>query len=391
MIMSRNIVICCDGTNCQFGSENTNVVRLIQVLDRDPAKQRLFYDPGVGTLPEPGRPARFLKWLSKFMELAFGFGLAGKVEGAYSYLMDFWEPGDRVFLFGFSRGAYTARVLAGMLHSLGLMPRGNQNLVPYAMRLFKSLRSTTTPEEAAAEDEYWKLCREFRWTFARQVPEVGDERRFPIHFLGLWDTVSSVGWIWEPVKFPYTAHNASVGVIRHAVSMDERRWFFRQNLVQQMPGQDVQEQWFPGTHSDVGGGYPDTQVYGGLWRLSFKWLLDEAQKAGLIIDPQRLNTVLSRTQPSPTPWRDPQHESLTAKWWPVEFFPKLQWRPDLKMQVPAIGLGHHRFIHDQALMHRSTLQRIREINYSPPNLSKACVVKVRQLQDVPDALPYVNE
>src|SRR5690349_17360179 len=136
--MSRNFVICCDGTNNQFGPQNTNVVRLVQALDRDPAKQRLYYDPGVGTLPEPRALTRLMKWFAKVRELAFGAGLTWNVEEAYSYLMDFWEPGDRVFLFGFSRGAYTARVLAGLLHMLGLMPRGNQNLVPYAMRLFKS-------------------------------------------------------------------------------------------------------------------------------------------------------------------------------------------------------------------------------------------------------------
>jgi uncharacterized protein (DUF2235 family) len=103
--MSLNHVICCDGTNNQFGTENTSVVRLIQALDRDPAKQRLYYDPGVGTLPEPGALTRLQKKISEWYGLAFGAGLNSKVEEAYSYLMHFWEPGDRVFLFGFSRGA----------------------------------------------------------------------------------------------------------------------------------------------------------------------------------------------------------------------------------------------------------------------------------------------
>ena len=105
--MSRNFVICCDGTNNQFGPQNTNVVRLVQALDRDPAKQRLYYDPGVGALPEPRALTRLRKWLAKIYGLAFGAGLTWKVEEAYSYLMNYWEPGDRVFLFGFSRGAYT--------------------------------------------------------------------------------------------------------------------------------------------------------------------------------------------------------------------------------------------------------------------------------------------
>src|SRR4051794_17529517 len=170
--MPRNLVVCFDGTNNQFGPENTNVVRLVQALDRDPARQRLYYDPGVGTLPEPGAFTRVQKWLSKVYGLAFGGGLTWKVGEAYTSLMEMWEPGDRVFLFGFSRGAYTARVLAGLLHNLGLLPRGNPNLVPYALRLHAAVR------DADPGSAYWKLCNQFRWTFARAVLEGGDERRF---------------------------------------------------------------------------------------------------------------------------------------------------------------------------------------------------------------------
>ena len=364
------------------------MVRLTQVLDRDPAVQRLYYDPGVGTLPEPGVLTALGMRISEWIDLAFGTGLIGKVQSAYSYLMDVWEPGDRVFLFGFSRGAYTVRVLAGVLHALGLLPRGNGNLVPYVMRLFKAVRKEGTPEAAGAEPGYWKLCNEFRWTFARPVPGAGDSRRFGVHFLGVWDTVSSVGWVWDPATFPYTARNPSIHVIRHAVSVDERRSFFRQNLMQPADGQDFQELWFPGVHADVGGGYPDTVQDGGLWRLPFQWILDQAQKAGLRVDPHRLHKVLNRTLPSPSPWTDRQHESLTPAWWPAEFFPKLRWRPGSSWRVPQMGLGRHRFIHEQALMHRSTLLRIREIDYAPPNFSQKFLDKVRGLAVVPDALPF---
>src|SRR5262245_54075709 len=137
--MARNLVVCFDGTNNQFGRENTNVVRLIQALDRDPSRQRLYYDPGVGTLPEPGVVTWLGKKISEWIGLAFGVGLTRNVEEAYTYLMSIWEPGDRVFLFGFSRGAYTARVLAGVLHALGLLPRGGSNMLPYVMRLFAGI------------------------------------------------------------------------------------------------------------------------------------------------------------------------------------------------------------------------------------------------------------
>src|ERR1700754_2707468 len=125
--MSANVILCFDGTGNEFGVNNTNVVRLVQVLDRD--KQRLYYDAGIGTLPEPHLTTRIRKGVGMTNDLAFALGLAQKVEDAYRFLMDFYEPGSRVFLFGFSRGAYIARVLAGMLHSLGLLSRGNHGLV----------------------------------------------------------------------------------------------------------------------------------------------------------------------------------------------------------------------------------------------------------------------
>lgn len=104
--MTRNLVICCDGTNNQFGVCNTNVVRLVQTLeDRPPGSQLVYYDPGIGTLPEPGFVTRAGQWIELHLDLMFATGLASKVERAYSYLADVWEPGDQVFLFGFSRGA----------------------------------------------------------------------------------------------------------------------------------------------------------------------------------------------------------------------------------------------------------------------------------------------
>ena len=103
--MSRNLVICCDGTNNQFGPENTNVVRLVQVLSRDPARQHVYYDPGDRDLARAGGLDEAAKWLSKLGGLAFGAGILWKVGEAYTFLMDNWEPGDQVFLFGFSRGA----------------------------------------------------------------------------------------------------------------------------------------------------------------------------------------------------------------------------------------------------------------------------------------------
>jgi uncharacterized protein (DUF2235 family) len=389
--MPRNVIVLFDGTNNQFGPENTNVVRLAQVLDRHPERQLVYYDPGVGTLPEPGFVTSLGKKVSETFGLAFGSGLVGKVERAYTFLMDFWQPQDRVFLFGFSRGAYTARVLAGMLHAIGLLERGNDNLVTYAMRLFRSVRSRATLTKRQRIN-HWKLNAEFRRTFARPVGDA-KSRAFPVHFLGVWDTVSSVGWIWDPASFPYTANNPSVRTIRHAVAIDERRWFFRQNLFaagnppRRGAKRDLKELWFPGVHADVGGGYPESESR--LWRLSLEWLLAEARTAGLLIDDSRLRKVLLPLGPEEQIWSDGQHESLTTKWWPAEFFPKWQWQRGEGRRRPSMGVGRHRHIEEGAILDRSVLLRIRDRDdYRPPNLSVGFIEKVKSLTSFPDELAY---
>jgi len=379
---SRNLVLCCDGTSNQFGPENTSVVRLAQAMVRD-ARQRLYYDPGVGTLPEPG--VVIFKRIWDLLALAFGIDLSWKVQEAYSYLMDMWEPGDQVYLFGFSRGAYTVRVLAALLHTLGLLPHGNYNLVPYAFRLFQGVRGERQREEDA-KSGWWKVCSDFRHTFARPVTGHDHERRFPVHFVGIWDTVSSVGWVWNPKRYPYTQHNPSISIVRHAVSVDERRAFFRQNRMEPAARQDLKELWFPGVHADVGGGYREEDV--GLWRGPFTWILEEAKHAGLLVDPECLHAVLTKTPATPKPWLDPKHESLTLAWWPAEFLPKLQHVPDSQRRRLRMNLGRHRYIQEGAWLHKSTLLRIRESAYAPPNLSKAFLERVRALPEVPDVLAY---
>jgi uncharacterized protein (DUF2235 family) len=383
--MPRNLVICCDGTSNKFGSANTNVVRLVQVLDRDSSKQRLYYDPGVGTLPEPGALTAISKKLTELKGLAFGAGLSRNVEEAYSFLMEMWEPGDQVFLFGFSRGAYTVRVLAGLLHSLGLLPRGGGNLVPYVMRLFKAVRRKPGNENS----EYWKLCNQFRWSFARKLSDGDDNRRFRVHFLGVWDTVSSVGWVWNPASYPYTAENPSVDVVRHAVSIDERRWFFRQNLMRQAKGQDFRELWFSGVHCDIGGGY--TEDRGQLWRVAFEWMLGEAIRSGLRVDASRKPRVLAQLPPDVHLWAAQTNESLTPLWYPAEFFPKLVWKPGRSRRWPGIGFFGSRFIKEGDYIHQSTLQRLRGVEgYKPRNMSAEFIAKVRALppNQIPQWMPY---
>src|SRR6266496_2654436 len=282
----QNTVICCDGTGNQFAQEGSNVLRLIRAIDRAPGVQRIYYDPGVGTLPKPSAWGNALQKCATLFDQATGSGFMRNVLEAYAFLMNYWEPGSPVFLFGFSRGAYEVRALAGLLHMLGLLPRGNENLIPYLKDNFKSVYDKK-PEDAKRQ---FDICDDFRRTFAR---DVGIDRHFPIHFLGVWDTVSSVGWFRTPGSYSHTRHNPSIANIWHAISIDERRAFFRQNLMEKDTSainQEFHERWFPGDHSDIGGGHGKGE--GGLWRCAFDWILRGAYEAGLIVSRRNYDEVV---------------------------------------------------------------------------------------------------
>ncbi len=132
----KNIVICCDGTGNQFGDANSNVIKLYQTLVLGPG-QIAYYHPGVGTMGAMNALTWAGKAWTKFRGLAFGYGLSENIADAYRYLMREYEEGDRVFVFGFSRGAYTARAVCGMLATVGLLYEDNEGQIPYALRLFK--------------------------------------------------------------------------------------------------------------------------------------------------------------------------------------------------------------------------------------------------------------
>jgi uncharacterized protein (DUF2235 family) len=290
--------------------------------------------------------------------------------------MDSWEPEDRLFLFGFSRGAYTVRVLAGMIYALGLLPRGSYNLVPYAVRLFKSLR-TDAEDRSAAQ---WKLFKQFQRTFARDLP--AHQGVPPIHFLGVLDTVSSVGWVWNQATYPYTKSNPNIRHVRHAVAIDERRAFYRQNLLQEAEGQTLKEYWFPGVHSDVGGGYAKDD--GSLWVPPFQWIVNEARDQQLAFNDQRLARILEGTPNQP--WRSAEHQSLTALWWFAELFPKLHWQDGVRRL--RINRGRARWIPTNAAIDKSALLKIRETGYRPKNFLPELVEEIIRLNQIPDTLAF---
>jgi uncharacterized protein (DUF2235 family) len=381
--MPKNIVICLDGTNNEFGVSNTNVVRLFQSLDlSDPSRQVGYYDPGVGTIAEPGMVSKLGKWWSQAMGLAFGRGITQNIEEAYAYLMEHHRAGDRIYIFGFSRGAYTARALAGMLHLLGLLPSGHVHLVPYASKLFRSLQSGAEKDG----NGFWKTTNAFRATFA------GGRERCPVAFLGLWDTVASVGWVWNPKSFPYVTRNPGVKVVRHALAIDERRCFFRQSpwlRHQQAESQDILEWWFPGVHSDVGGGYDESES--ALWRKPFVWMLSEANRQGLLCDRRQITKLCKRIKSThQSAWRDPMHNSLKGPWHLAEVFPKLAYLPRIKRTLPTLGLWGWRRVPSGAAIHQSVLLRLRDpgCQYQPGSLSGDFRARVQAQNIMPRVMPY---
>jgi uncharacterized protein (DUF2235 family) len=270
--MGKKIVICLDGTGNEVkGSRNTNVVELYDLLDlSDPTKQVAYYDPGVGTFSAPGAwtpPARFV---SRVAGLAFGVGLRQNLVEAYTYLMRVYEPGDEVYVFGFSRGAFTARALTGLVHLVGVFRPGAENLVPYVVATYVRKKAD------------WDRLREFRWVFARR--DGNGETVVPVfELLGLWDTVKAAGLLRWDEKWPYAHAITGVRKVRHAVSIDEYRRPYRAYLAvpheKADPRPEIYEVWFAGVHSDVGG----TLEENGLSRIPLKWMAQGAKANGVLM------------------------------------------------------------------------------------------------------------
>lgn len=132
--MAKNIIICIDGTGNEFGDRNSNVIKLYSTLVLDDDQQIAYYHPGLGTMGAPGALTKLVKWWTKLIGLAFGYGLSGALQDCYTFLMENYIDGDSVYIFGFSRGAYCARALAAMLYMYGLL-RSGWTLKPRSSRM----------------------------------------------------------------------------------------------------------------------------------------------------------------------------------------------------------------------------------------------------------------
>ena len=253
--MSKNIIICYDGTSNEYGEYNTNVVKTFEAILRN-KDQVAFYDPGVGTFSPFG--IKTGKWLGKALGNGFGVGLQKNIEDGYEYLMNRFNEGDKVYIFGFSRGAFTARSLAGMIHRFGVLQKGSKNLIPYVSKMYNKREFT--------------VAESFKKTFSHECKP---------HFIGVWDTVGSLGY-FHGKKFHDQKLNPDIKYGYQAMAIDEERKKFPISLWDMdniAAGQTIEQVWFSGVHCDVGGSYPET----GLSDIALAWLIDKAVECDLIV------------------------------------------------------------------------------------------------------------
>ncbi|KAF9242615.1 hypothetical protein BU15DRAFT_43880 [Melanogaster broomeanus] len=390
----RTLILCFDGTNGQYDSTNTNVVKFYGLLRKDlPDEQVSYYQldhreiqAGIGTYIAPGVVSPLWTWFAQLMDQAVAWYLDAHVMEGYKFLMDTYRPGDKICLFGFSRGAYTARALAGMLNKVGLLTSDNVQQVTFAYKAYK-----------ATDKEGIKLAAGFKQTFSQAVT---------VDFVGVWDTVESTGVLVNRT-LPFTASNTSIRVFRQALALDEHRSRFRPNLyhwatpdnepdenqlsiaetavqklkaiksaivgvvsrsrkstpviqqtkkygtfttdsgregdvaqvsdgdiVCEAPGDfvpeqssshtDVLEVWFSGCHSDVGGGNVQDDVKVSLAQIPLRWMVEQVieSQCGIHFDTEALARIGYTTPPRDS---DPQHPDALAPLYDELQINKMWW------------------------------------------------------------------
>ncbi|KAI0312153.1 hypothetical protein OF83DRAFT_1166078 [Amylostereum chailletii] len=343
----RNLVVCIDGTSNQFGTN---------VGDVFGNEQLTFYNSGIGTYAEPSwKSLSYLKQvLDHMIDMAIAWNFETIIIVAYLWLSEHYQPGDRIFLFGFSRGAYQVRALAAMMAKVGLIKKGNQAQIPFAYQLYAACGTKDTSKAMA---EY------FRRVFAREVN---------IHFIGAWDTVSSVGTVRDKTLPGTTDGMPQACCFRHAMALDERRVKFLPEYAHggtSLPAvepvkesdsstnrnQDqvplrihTKEVWFAGTHSDIGGGNVENPAMDRT-RPPLRWMAFEAAAEGL-----HLSTIDRNLTPDE---KIDVHESLVWYWWVLEVLPvkRLSYKSKGKDSTwrPHCGVG--RLIQPGQRVHSSVI------------------------------------
>jgi uncharacterized protein (DUF2235 family) len=332
--MARKLVVCCDGT-WNTPRTDTNIYQTYRFLRErlgnpvevtpkagiltctgrigDGSDVLLFYDQGVGS-----------EWFDKLVGGAAGVGLSDNVRDAYHFLAQNFVPGSEIYVFGFSRGAYTARSLCGFIKAAGLLDRPS---VKDVWRAYMDLYATGSG--VIARPQGWSVDTVRSWLVSKAGDAVGhlggaDVAALPRHagvkvrFIGVYDTVGALGVpLAGLTKFnePIVGfHDTTLGdLVEHAVqalAVDERRgpyvptlWTLKANA-SLLAGQSVLQVWFPGVHSDIGGGYPDK----GIGNITLDFMLKQAARRGLLLDPGQPTPPL-KLEELPA-----QHDSFDKTW-----------------------------------------------------------------------------
>jgi len=327
----KRIVICADGTWNRPEQDlakdaPTNVLKLARAIApvANGVEQVVFYDWGVGSYYDP------------LLGGGFGAGINKNIQDAYRFIVQNYDPGDELYFFGFSRGAYTVRSLAGLIRNCGVLERTRASHIHGAFELYRN--RDDAPGSVTA--------RRFRKHCSVSHP-------VRIRFIGCWDTVGSLGvplsvlgFLNERFLFHDTELSSIVETARHALSIDEARGDFAPTLWDRKAGIDIKQVWFAGAHGDVGGGYiKEPNEPGVLADIPLNWMITEAEAAGLGVEAH----IKADTAAAP-------YHLATAH----DEHEKLQWQ--------FLGT-HHRRIRKSDYLHRSVQKRYsQQRSYRPEPL-----------------------
>ncbi|RJO69180.1 DUF2235 domain-containing protein [Nocardia panacis] len=351
----KRLVVCCDGTwKAESSTTVSNIIKIAETVTFDapgPLGQRI--QQWVSYVSGPGARG-FLA--DRLMGGAFGLGLEANLSAAYWHLALNWEPGDEIYIFGFSRGAYTARSLAGLIHRVGLLtPEAMiRGAYPEAMRIYRQ-----APPTDGVEPDQWR-------TFRR------DNCQYPIkiNFLGVFDTVGALGipgLTARRHRFHDVKLTGNVHCARQALAINERRRVFEPclwtipvepNIKYSRRIERVKQVWFEGVHSDVGGGYAES----GLSDITLHWMIREAEAIGLVFDRERLDRLAAECR-AQDQYLD-LHDSLSTPYRVLNALrtlrqprnPRFQWNSWRKLANPT----------DQCVRVASSTQDAPD--YAPPNI-----------------------
>jgi len=270
--MAKRIVVCADGTWNRPEKDlkediPTNVLRLsraIKPVAKDGMPQQVFYDWGIGSYHDT------------VVAGTTGKGLHKNIMDDYRYIVQNYADGDEIYLFGFSRGSYTIRALCGMINNCGIIKRPDARLIQQAFDLYKKSGKAYSPSGEKSV--------EFRKQHSHKSRE--------IKFVGAWDTVgamgipiSFLGLFEDKDEFYDTKIGKNICIARHALAIDEHRKDFVPTIWTPNDHMDLQQVWFSGAHSNIGGSYKPDKDGTLLSDIALSWISQEAQKAGLTIEP----------------------------------------------------------------------------------------------------------